>query len=37
VSTAERADFEATLDFEGWAQAASTRSPKLAEAIARFS
>lgn len=36
VGIAERGDFEATLDFESWAQAASTRSPLLAEAIARF-
>jgi enoyl-CoA hydratase len=36
VGIAERGDFEATLDLESWAQAASTRSPLLAEAIARF-
>ena len=36
VGIAERDDFEATLDFESWAQAASTRSPLLADAIARF-
>lgn len=36
VGIAEQGDFEATLDFEAWAQAASTRSPLLAEAIARF-
>ena len=36
VGIAERGDFDATLDFESWAQAASTRSPLLAEAIARF-
>jgi enoyl-CoA hydratase len=36
VSIAERSGFEDTVDFETWAQAASTRSPKLAEAIARF-
>lgn len=36
VSIAERSDFDASLDFESWAQAASTRSPLLAEAIARF-
>ena len=36
VGIAEGGDFDATLDFEAWAQAASTRSPLLAEAIARF-
>ncbi|MDT4950802.1 MAG: enoyl-CoA hydratase, partial [Pseudonocardiales bacterium] len=36
VGMAERGNFEETLDFESWAQAASTRSPQLAEAIARF-
>jgi enoyl-CoA hydratase len=36
VGIAEQGDFAATLDFESWAQAASTRSPLLAEAIARF-
>jgi enoyl-CoA hydratase len=36
VGIAERGDFAATLDFESWAQAASTRNPLLAEAIARF-
>ena len=36
VGIAEQGDFEATLDFESWAQAASTSSPLLAEAIARF-
>lgn len=36
VGIAERGSFEDTLDFESWAQAASTRSPKLAEAVARF-
>ncbi len=36
VGIAERGDFEASLDFEAWAQASSTRSPQLAEAIARF-
>lgn len=36
VTIAERGDFEATLDFEAWAQASSTRSPQLAEAIARY-
>lgn len=36
VGIAENGDFDATLDFESWAQAASTRSPLLAEAIARF-
>lgn len=36
VGMAERGNFDETLDFEAWAQASSTRSPKLAEAIARF-
>jgi enoyl-CoA hydratase len=36
VAIAERGDFDAALDFESWAQAASARSPLLAEAIARF-
>jgi enoyl-CoA hydratase len=36
VGTAERGNFEETLDFESWAQAASTRNPKLAAAIAQF-
>lgn len=36
VGIAEHGDFDTTLDFESWAQAASTRSPLLAEAIARF-
>jgi len=36
VSIAETSGFDETLDFESWAQAASTRSPLLAEAIARF-
>jgi enoyl-CoA hydratase len=36
VGIAEAGGFDATLDFESWAQAASTRSPLLAEAIARF-
>jgi enoyl-CoA hydratase len=36
VGIAEEGNFDATLDFESWAQAASTRSPLLAEAIARF-
>ena len=36
VGIAERGNFDETLDFEAWAQAASTRSPLLAEAIARF-
>jgi enoyl-CoA hydratase len=36
VGIAERGGFEDTLDFESWAQAASTRSPLLAEAITRF-
>lgn len=37
VGIAERGNFAETLDFESWAQAASTSSPLLAEAIARFS
>ncbi|SHF66540.1 enoyl-CoA hydratase [Jatrophihabitans endophyticus] len=36
VGTAARGPFEETLDFETWAQAASTRNPLLAEAVARF-
>jgi enoyl-CoA hydratase len=36
VGIAEQNDFDVTLDFESWAQAASTRSPLLADAIARF-
>lgn len=36
VSVAERGGFDETLEFEAWAQAASTRSPALREAIARF-
>ena len=36
VGIAERGLFEETLDFEAWAQAASTRSPLLAEAVAQF-
>jgi len=36
VGMAESAGFDETLEFEAWAQAASTRSPLLAEAIARF-
>lgn len=36
VGIAERGGFDETLDFEAWAQAASTRSPALREAIARF-
>ncbi len=36
VGIAERGNFDEALDFESWAQAASTRSPQLAEAIARF-
>jgi enoyl-CoA hydratase len=36
VGIAERGSFDDTVDFESWAQAASTRSPLLAEAIARF-
>ena len=36
VGIAERGNFDATLDFESWAQAASARGPRLAEAIARF-
>jgi enoyl-CoA hydratase len=36
IGIAERGGFDETLDFESWAQAASTRSPLLSEAIARF-
>lgn len=36
IGIAEHGGFDASLDFESWAQAASTRSPLLAEAIARF-
>jgi enoyl-CoA hydratase len=36
VGIAERGNFDEALDFESWAQAASTRSPLLAEAVARF-
>jgi enoyl-CoA hydratase len=36
VGIAEHGGFEETLEFESWAQAASTRNPLLAEAIARY-
>ncbi|MGN6608218.1 MAG: enoyl-CoA hydratase [Jatrophihabitans sp.] len=36
VGIAEVGGFAETLDFEAWAQAASTRSPALREAVARF-
>lgn len=36
VGIAERGHFEETVDFEAWAQAASTRSPLLAEAIEKY-
>lgn len=36
VGIAEAGGFDETLDFESWAQAASARSPLLAEAVARF-
>ena len=36
TTIAESSGFDATLDFEAWAQAASTRSPLLAGAIERF-
>jgi enoyl-CoA hydratase len=36
IGIAEGGSFDDTLDFESWAQAASTRSPLLADAIARF-
>ncbi len=36
VGIAERGGFDETLDFEAWAQAASTRSPLLREAVSRF-
>lgn len=37
VGIAERGGFDETLEFEAWAQAASTRSPLLRAAITRFS
>jgi enoyl-CoA hydratase len=36
LSMAEHDGFEETLEFEAWAQAASTRNPLLAAAIARY-
>ena len=36
VGIAERGGFDETLDFEAWAQAASTRSPALRAAVAKF-
>ena len=36
VAIAETGDFGGTVDFEAWAQAASTRSPALHEAVERF-
>lgn len=36
VGIARGGDFEATLEFESWAQAASATGPKVQEAVARF-
>jgi enoyl-CoA hydratase len=36
VGIAEHGDFEETLEFESWAQAASAKKPALAEAVATF-
>lgn len=36
IGIAERGNFDETLDFESWAQAASTNSPLLAQAIEHF-
>ena len=36
LDIAQRGSFEDTLEFEAWAQAASTRNPLLEQAIARF-
>jgi enoyl-CoA hydratase len=36
VGIAARGDFDGTLEFEAWAQAASAKKPQLAEAIAQF-
>ncbi len=36
VGIAEDGDFATTVDLESWEQAASTNSPHLADAIARF-
>lgn len=37
VGIAERGNFEETVDFESWAQAASANNPQLAAAVERFS
>jgi enoyl-CoA hydratase len=37
VGIAAKGDFDETLEFESWAQAASAKKPQLAEAIAQFS
>jgi enoyl-CoA hydratase len=36
VGIAAKGDFDETLEFEAWAQAASAKKPRLAEAIAQF-
>ncbi len=36
VQTAVRADFDTTLEFESWAQAASATNPAVQETVARF-
>lgn len=36
VQTAVRADFDTTLEFESWAQAASASNPAVQETVARF-
>jgi enoyl-CoA hydratase len=36
VGIAARGDFEQTLEFESWAQAASAKKPQLAAAVAKF-
>jgi enoyl-CoA hydratase len=36
VGIAAKGDFDESLEFEAWAQAASAKKPQLAEAIARF-
>ncbi len=35
IQVASSKDFDATVDFESWAQAASARSPRVAEAVAQ--
>jgi enoyl-CoA hydratase len=36
VRTADTAGFDATLDFESWAQASSATKPAVQEVVARF-